>query len=104
MRGIVLAELGKLLNLERDDDASPSAPDSAAAFLPRGVSGRLHLARETLVKALSELRAGFGMDGGMVGREVMVLVDGLTREMQAREGIAVAETRGRMTNAAGYTW
>lgn len=90
VRGIALAELGKLLNLERDDtqDASsaPTAPDSAAPFLPRELAGRLHLARETLVKALSELRVGFGAEGGggMVGRELVVLVEGVTREMQAR--------------------
>ncbi len=41
------------------------------------------LARETLIKALDELRVGFGKEGGMVKREVEMLVEGLTREMRA---------------------
>jgi hypothetical protein len=80
IRGIILAELGKLLNLEAAGD---SKAQQVVSFLPRDVKGRMGLARETMIKALEELRIGFGTDGGLVGKEMEMLVEGLTREMRA---------------------
>jgi SET and MYND domain-containing protein len=85
VRGIVLAELGKLLNLESSGESPETTGADAAAlsFLPKDVKGRMALARETMIKALEELRVGFGKDDGMVAKEMEMLVEGLTREMVA---------------------
>jgi len=87
--GIVLAELGKLLNAESgntDDSGSGKSlqkKEDIVIQLPVDVTGRMGVARETLVKALAELRIGFGRSGGLVGKELEYLVEGISREMTA---------------------
>ncbi len=85
--GIMLAELGKLLNAEAesgdegaDKKATPST-SNLAIKLPVDVGGRMGLARETMVNALKVLRIGFGKSGGLVGKEIEMLVEGISREM-----------------------
>ncbi|KAG8931655.1 hypothetical protein FRC02_002421 [Tulasnella sp. 418] len=89
IRGIALAEIGKLLtvDIEPDEDSpqitagqtflksllylSPSyssTTNSASAF-PSGVA-RLQLALEVLLRARVELKRGFGGEGGEVARQV----------------------------------
>ena len=43
----------------------------------------MRLARETMSRAIAELRIGFGPKGGLVGVEMEGLVEGLVREMAA---------------------
>lgn len=78
VRGVALAELGKLLAV---DEPSP-AMTAEARFPPSGPP-RLKLAYETLVKARDELVVGFGKanDGGMVGREVREAIVRLEKEL-----------------------
>ena len=87
--GIALAELGKLLNLDATEDSvrksggkDPSTEVGKQLPLPTQATDRLGLARETLGMALEQLKIGFGMTGGLVGREVEGVVEGLTKEMK----------------------
>ena len=87
--GIALAELGKLLNLDATEDSGrkqggmdPSTEVGKQLPLPTQATDRLGLARETLGMALEQLKIGFGMTGGLVGREVEGIVEGLTKEMK----------------------
>lgn len=87
-RGVALAEFGKLLLVPIPDD-KPSRTLLPDELFPHGrpaISdapvGRLVMAREVLVKALDELRVGFGGDGGLVGFELRGLVEGVGREVQ----------------------
>jgi len=81
VRGIALAELGKLLAV---DEPTPSTPSLASQtkFPPSGPR-RLQLAYETLVNARNELIIGFGVtnDGGKVGLEVREVVVSLEKEL-----------------------
>ncbi|KAH9924151.1 SET domain-containing protein [Fomitopsis serialis] len=83
VRGVALAELGKLLAV---DEPSPPADTAGSAdrFPPSG-SARLKLAHETLVRARGELLVGFGTDnsGGLVGREVRETIVRLEQELGA---------------------
>lgn len=89
IRGIALAEFGKLLCV----DVSPGPANEPSALLesgsncadpppPRGAS-RLHLAARTLISAKEELMIGFGRSngGGQVGSEVAKMLRELEREM-----------------------
>lgn len=78
VRGVALAELGKLLAVDELTDPS------AKQFPPSGPA-RLRLARETLVQARAELLIGFGAAnaGGMVGREVREAIVRLENELGA---------------------
>jgi hypothetical protein len=80
VRGVALAELGKLLCV----DVSPNPVSSQASEdqLPRGPA-RLKLAFETLVRARAELKVGFGGDGGGVGGEVETILKSLEKEASA---------------------
>ncbi|EIN09090.1 SET domain-containing protein [Punctularia strigosozonata HHB-11173 SS5] len=78
VRAVALAELGKLLAAD-EPQPPPSAED---AFPPHGPP-RLRLAHGTLLRALEELRIGFGgrNAGGEVGGEVREWVARLEKEM-----------------------
>jgi hypothetical protein len=88
VRGVALAELGKLLSVDEPSPLEPatSTSNSAAAqsdaFPPSGAA-RLALAIDTLQRALKELMVGFGEStgGGDVGREVREDIVNLEREM-----------------------
>lgn len=91
VRGIALAELGKLLCV--DVDPSPASQsgtrqialtdendqNDASAALPRGVE-RLQLAAQILKRARDELLIGFGKEGG--GGDVGKLVDTMLRDLE----------------------
>lgn len=79
VRGVALAELGKLLAV---DEPSPSSPPQTTSFPPSGPA-RLKIAYETLLKARDELVVGFGREneGGEVGREVRESVVALEKEL-----------------------
>lgn len=80
--GIVLAELGKLLNLDTDD--SPTAPlgDERGLALPTSLLDRRQMALQILQQSAQELRIGFGGNGGLVATEMDGLSGGLTRELE----------------------
>jgi len=100
IRGLAIAELGKLLSV---DEPSPghlvenglSSPTRSSACLPATSlpSGprRLRLAYETLVCARGELMVGFGggkNEGGKVGNEVRKLLIDVERELAVwKDGI-----------------
>ncbi|EMD31905.1 hypothetical protein CERSUDRAFT_119222 [Gelatoporia subvermispora B] len=83
VRGVALAELGKLLAV---DEPSPpeiaGMPRGQARFPPSGPA-RLKLAYETLLKAREELVIGFGADGGggIIGKEVRETIVRLEKEL-----------------------
>lgn len=79
VRGVALAELGKLLAV---DEPSPSSPPQTTSFPPSGPT-RLKIAYETLLKARKELLVGFGREneGGEVGREVRESIVALEKEL-----------------------
>ena len=106
MRGIALAELGKLLSVDEPhpthlgaegggtNPASPSFGTSSVAKPPIGLGlkpaiyppsgpARLKLAYETLVRARAELMIGFGgkNEGGEVGRDVRRQVAEIEKEL-----------------------
>jgi len=93
--GIALTELGKVLNLDASDEADAQGPSTNSSSevgkqraLPVHATDRLGLARETLAMALEQLRIGFGRTGGLVGREVEGIMEGLTKEMKFKGLIA----------------
>lgn len=93
--GLALTELGKLLNLDANEGPHNSGQSSSNSTevgknraLPVHATDRLGLARETLGMALEQLRIGFGETGGLVGREVEGIMEGLTKEMKFKGLIA----------------
>lgn len=92
VRGVALAELGKLLSVDEPDPAHAHAPVGprngamgvAPGYPPSGPP-RVKLAYETLLRARAELVVGFGGDaneGGTVGRGVREMAAELEKEMQ----------------------
>ncbi|TFY69850.1 hypothetical protein EVJ58_g175 [Rhodofomes roseus] len=83
VRGVALAELGKLLAV--DEPSPPSNMAGSADRFPPSGSARLKLAHETLVRAREELLIGFGTDngGGLVGREAREAIVRLEKELGA---------------------
>lgn len=109
VRGIALAELGKLLCVDVDPSPSPSPPSrssarlldnnesdqddtnaDADAALPRGVE-RLQLAAQVLKRARDELAIGFGKEGG--GGDVGRLVDTMLRDLEREVSVWDKATR-----------
>ncbi len=92
VRGIALAELGKLLSVDEPDPAhvrgpagSPTGAMGVAPGYPPSGPARVKLAYETLLRARAELLVGFGggaNEGGVVGRGVREMVAELEKEMQ----------------------
>ncbi|KAF9041558.1 hypothetical protein BJ165DRAFT_1530272 [Panaeolus papilionaceus] len=109
VRGVALAELGKLLCVDEvvsrwlmeggNEPGTPSTGGLSGASTPKAAahaqyppSGpqRLTLALQTLLRARSELLIGFGnqSEGGNVGEEVRELIVGVEREVGVwREGV-----------------
>lgn len=86
IRALAIAELGKLLAV---DEPSPTPDANNRKFPPSGPA-RLKAAHDTLVRARSELKVGFGAsnDGGEVGKEVREMVVRLEKELQVwRQGV-----------------
>lgn len=108
VRATMLATLGRLLALdepapvlESQNPAKAISP-SSAKFPPSGAA-RLNLAKQTLQRAVEELRVGFGAEsgGGEIGRstrEILIRIeeelavwskgikDALSDAMEARKG------------------
>ncbi|KIY43557.1 SET domain-containing protein [Fistulina hepatica ATCC 64428] len=80
VRGIALAELGRLLAV--DEPAPREAAPPTLIYPPSGTP-RLKLAYDTLLRAHSELMVGFGVsnDGGDVGRQVRESIVTLEKEL-----------------------
>jgi hypothetical protein len=72
VRGIALAELGKILAVDEPQPRQATSPAEAALRYPPSGPARLKLAYETVVRARDELMVGFGTknDGGKVGKEM----------------------------------
>lgn len=93
VRGIALAELGKLLCVDVEEDASSEDP-TAKGSIPGGAE-RLSMARSILLQAREELQRGFGKGGGEVGRQVDETIRNLEKEwkgwrhVQAQGGLVV---------------
>ncbi|RDB18387.1 Histone-lysine N-methyltransferase ASHR1 [Hypsizygus marmoreus] len=83
VRGIALAELGKMLAVDEPMPKEPGSPVEAALMYPPSGAARLKLAYETLVRARKELMVGFGRvnEGGEVGREVREGIVALEKEL-----------------------
>ena len=80
VRGIALAELGKILAV---DEPQPRTGGAQAAIYPPSGPPRLKLAYDMLVRARNELTVGFGMsnEGGEVGRAARESVVALEKEL-----------------------
>ncbi|KAF8632794.1 hypothetical protein AX15_001693 [Amanita polypyramis BW_CC] len=72
LRGLALAELGKLLSVDEPVPKYLGENNHQKVVYPPSGPARLRIARETLLRARSELMVGFGgaNEGGEVGREV----------------------------------
>ena len=88
LRGLALAELGKLLSVDERvpkylAGSNGKGDNQKGGYLPSGPA-RLRLARETLVRARSELMIGFGgaNEGGEVGKEVREWLIRVETELQ----------------------
>lgn len=91
VRGIALAELGKILAVDEPQPAAsrtatghplPIPAPAPSSFPPSGPP-RLKLAYDTLMRARSELLIGFGKanEGGQVGREIREIIASLEKEI-----------------------
>ena len=86
VRGVGLAELGKLLAVDEPLSTSTATPADSGAqsdmFPPTGAA-RLRLAIDTLKRALNELLVGFGesTQGGEVGVDLREEIVRLEKEM-----------------------
>ncbi|KAG5643030.1 hypothetical protein DXG03_001642 [Asterophora parasitica] len=83
VRGIVLAELGKLLSVDEPSPRELATPAEAALLYPPSGPSRLKLAYEMLLRARVELLVGFGArnEGCAVGREVRGIIVALEKEI-----------------------
>ena len=82
VRGVALAELGKMLAVDEPSPSTLPSPVTNASFPPSGPP-RLKLAFETCINARNELLIGFGLEneGGQVGREVRECIASLEKEL-----------------------
>ncbi|KAG5653308.1 hypothetical protein H0H81_001268 [Sphagnurus paluster] len=83
VRGIALAELGKLLAVDEPTPRESATPAEAALLYPPSGPSRLKLAYQTLVRARNELLVGFGTvnEGGQVGKDVRENIVALEKEI-----------------------
>jgi hypothetical protein len=85
IRGIAIAELGKLLCV--DEPASTRETNEKVIFPPHGYQ-RLALAKDTLIRAMDEVEIGFGPGGGDLGDAIRSLLENTDREMAVfRKGV-----------------
>jgi hypothetical protein len=91
VRGVAMAELGKLLCVDVDEssvtqDTGFSTRESRVLqrnpTFPSG-EGRLKLARDFLLRARTQLRKGFGGEGDEVGYEVEEQIRNVEKEWKA---------------------
>lgn len=88
LRGLALAELGKLLSVDERVPkylaGSHSNGENQKGIFPPSGPARLRLARETLIRARSELMVGFGgaNEGGEVSKEVREWLIRVEKELQ----------------------
>ncbi|KAF5383006.1 hypothetical protein D9615_004885 [Tricholomella constricta] len=90
VRGIALAELGKLLAVDEPAPRESSTPAEAALLYPPSGPPRLKLAYDTLLRARNELLVGFGTrnEGGQVGKDVREGIVALEKEIGVwRQGV-----------------
>ncbi|KAG5717679.1 Histone-lysine N-methyltransferase ASHR1 [Termitomyces sp. T112] len=90
IRGITLAELGKLLAVDEPSPCQPSSPAEAALRYPPSGPPRLKLALETMLRARNELLVGFGAwnEGGQVGKDAREVIVALEKEMMVwKQGV-----------------
>ncbi|EGO03364.1 hypothetical protein SERLA73DRAFT_174827 [Serpula lacrymans var. lacrymans S7.3] len=82
VRGVALADLGKLLAVDEPEPSTSNSSGRDAVFPPSGPR-RLKLALETLKQARTELYIGFGRknEGGEVGKSIRETVVSLEREL-----------------------
>ncbi|KAH7096107.1 hypothetical protein BKA62DRAFT_720700 [Auriculariales sp. MPI-PUGE-AT-0066] len=80
VRGVALAELGKMLAVDVPQDAIPRKIDDSKAVPPPGV-GRLRLAVKTLVHARAELAVGFGGGNSEIVQVVEEMMKSIEREL-----------------------
>lgn len=83
VRGVALAELGKLLAVDEAAPRQAPTPAEAALLYPPSGPPRLKLAHDTLLRARNELLVGFGKknEGGQVGKEVREGIVALEKEI-----------------------
>jgi len=88
LRGLALAELGKLLSVDERvpkylEGSNENGGNQKGVYPPSGPA-RLRLARDTLIQARSELMVGFGAtnEGGEVGKEVREWLMRVEKELQ----------------------
>lgn len=106
VRGIAVAELGKLLCVDIDEDAkcmedlqnsadtSPGPSSGIGEGFPAGAE-RLRLSRDTLLRARAELRRGFGGEGGEVAREVEESIRNIEKEWLGWQRVVSQNGRSR---------
>ncbi|KAG5350891.1 hypothetical protein C0989_008893 [Termitomyces sp. Mn162] len=90
IRGITLAELGKLLAVDEPSPCQPSSPAEAALRYPPSGPPRLKLALETMLRARNELLVGFGAwnEGSQVGKDAREVIVALEKEMMVwKQGV-----------------
>jgi len=105
VRGVALAELGKLLCVDVSPNASgnnnSTNPESESwSRIPRGTA-RLQLAAQVLVRAQKELEIGFGKGGGEVGKGVRKMLIDLEREIGAWKRIERSGAIQKLGNVGG---
>ncbi|KAF8331774.1 uncharacterized protein EI90DRAFT_2919583 [Cantharellus anzutake] len=99
VRGVALAELGKLLCV----DVSPDMPPSSSwSRIPRGID-RIHLAVQVLTRARKELEIGCGKEGGDVGNAIWKMLVDLGREVGAWRRVERSDAFQARVNAGGGT-
>lgn len=83
VRGVALAELGKILAVDEPAPAQQAASAFTSPVFPPSGPPRLKLAYETLMRARNELLIGFGRsnDGGRVGQEIRQALISLEKEI-----------------------
>jgi len=83
VRGIALAEQGKLLAVDEPSPRQNDTPAEAALLYPPSGSARLRSAFEVLKRSRQELLIGFGArnEGGVVGKEVRDMVAAIEKEL-----------------------
>ncbi|KAG8862916.1 hypothetical protein FRB96_000336 [Tulasnella sp. 330] len=100
VRGVALAELGKLLCVDVDEDAkgmedlqNNAGPSTMIRDgFPAGAE-RLKLSRDALLRARTELRRGFGGEGGEVAREVEESIRNIEKEWKGWQRVISQNTR-----------
>ncbi|KAK2465023.1 hypothetical protein APHAL10511_003099 [Amanita phalloides] len=84
LRGLALAELGKLLCVDEPVPLYLGTNKQRGVYPPSG-PGRLRLGKECLIHSRSELMVGFGgaNEGGELGRQVREWLVGVEKELEA---------------------